>query len=91
MAAKPTPEPSLLKQGKAFHKQAQSSWRKTVAGRVGTEKQLVRRSGRKGRMDLHVEAGNGVSALVEIKNSEKDRMTDEAVRRNVREQVAVYG
>ena len=43
-------------------------------------------AGRVGRMDVHVDVDDNFVAVVEIKNTDWDRMTREAVRRNARRQ-----
>jgi hypothetical protein len=82
-------EPERLKRGKAFHKVVQESWRRQAQGAVEAEKATDVAGGRKGRIDIGVDLGHGrgASALVEIKNSDWDAMTDRAVRRNVRRQI----
>ena len=79
-------EPEPLRRGKAFHKKVQADWHETAEGDVETEKTLRRLSGRRGRMDIFI-GGDDSKALVEIKATDWDRMTDKNVRRNIRRQV----
>jgi hypothetical protein len=78
-------EPELLRRGKAFHRKDQASWHEEAEGDVFSEKGVSKPSGRKGRIDVFVEAGE-TKALVEIKATDWDRMTEAAVRRNIRRQ-----
>ena len=80
-------EPTKLSKGKAFHKQIQDSWHKEAEGDVETEKGIIKQSGKRGRIDIIVDAGNETKGLVEIKNSNWDAMTDKAVKRNIRRQI----
>ena len=80
------PEPKRLREGKAFHKKVQAEWKADAEGNVETEK-TVKKKDRKGRLDVFVsEDGSEVRAIVEIKNSDWDKMTPQAVRRNVKRQ-----
>ena len=80
-------EPSRLKKGKAFHKSLQDNWPETKQEKVKAEKQITKPSGRKGRIDIHVETEvENLTAVVEIKASDWDAMKDSAVRRNVSRQ-----
>ena len=82
-------EPEQLRRGKAFHKKIQTDWMRTAEGEVRPEKGIVKRNGRRGRVDVFVvdDAPDGTVAIVEIKASDWDRMTDTAVQRNVRRQI----
>jgi len=81
-------EPSQLKRGKAFHKKIQTDWLKTAEGKILTEKGILKSSGRKGRIDIFVDNdGDKLVAVAEVKASDWDKMTDSAVRRNVRRQI----
>lgn len=81
-----TPEPKRLREGKAFHKKVQAEWKAEAEGHVETEK-TAKKKDRKGRLDVFVsEDGSEVRAIVEIKNSDWDKMTPQAVRRNVKRQ-----
>lgn len=83
-----TKEPSSLRQGKAFHKKMQAEWLGTAEGKILIEKAITKPTGRKGRIDIFVDDdGDKLVAVAEIKNSNWDKMTDSAVRRNVRRQV----
>ena len=63
----------------------QDEWKAEADGRVEPEKRITKPGGRNGRIDVHVDCGSDV-AVVEIKMSDWDRMTPDAVRRNVRRQ-----
>jgi hypothetical protein len=76
-------EPKRLKRGKKFHKKLQDDWHKTANGDVLHELEIVKPSGRKGRIDIFVDAGDNLVAVVEIKASEWHSMTITALRRNV--------
>jgi Holliday junction resolvase-like predicted endonuclease len=81
-------EPYSLRQGKAFHKKLQADWLGTAEGRILTEKAITKSTGRKGRIDIFVDDDGGkLVAVVEVKNSNWDKMTEKAVSRNVRRQV----
>ncbi len=81
--------PDQLIRGNKFHKKIQEDWKKTAEGEVKPERTIIKQSGRKGRVDIFVddEDTEGVIAIVEIKASDWDKMTDTAVRRNVRRQI----
>ncbi len=80
-------EPKQLRRGKAFHKEVQSDWEATAEGDIDTESAVTKPSGRSGRIDIFVVADDDIAAVVEIKASDWDRMTDKAVARNVRRQI----
>ena len=82
-------EPENLRRGKAFHRKIQATWKRDAEGTVVSERVIIKSSGRKGRVDIFVndDLHDGVVAIVEIKASNWDRMTDKAVRRNVRRQI----
>jgi hypothetical protein len=73
---------AILKRELDFHGKVQAEWRARAEGRVESEKPVRGAAGRRGRMDVFVDAG-GAKALVEIKNTDWDAQTGEAVRRNV--------
>lgn len=81
--------PEQLLRGNKFHKEIQENWKKTAEGKVKSERTILKQSGRKGRVDIFVddEDPEGVIAIVEIKASNWDKMTETAVRRNVRRQI----
>ncbi|NOR44089.1 MAG: hypothetical protein GQ534_00755 [Candidatus Delongbacteria bacterium] len=81
-------EPEQLIRGKAFHKKIQKQWELESSGIVMSEKTILKRNSRKGRIDILVdtEDPNGCGALVEIKASDWDKMTEVAVRRNINRQ-----
>ena len=82
-------EPQALKRGKAFHKLIQAEWHKEAEGEVKSERVVTKKSGRRGRVDVFVNTtvSDGCIAIVEIKASDWDKMSDKAVRRNVRRQI----
>jgi len=83
-----TNEPSQLRRGKAFHKIMQADWLGTAEGQILIEKAITKPSGRKGRIDIFVDDdGEKLVAVAEAKASDWDKMTDSAVRRNVRRQI----
>jgi len=77
-------EPDRLRRGKAFHRKVQDDWKDTAEGKVWPEKPVTKPSGRPGRIDVHVQADEELVAVVEIKNSDSDAMTPQAVRRNAK-------
>lgn len=79
-------EPRLLRLGKEFHKKEQKVWLKIADGEVMTEKSITEPSGRKGRMDVFVKCDETLVAVVEIKTSDWDAMSQRAIRRNVKRQ-----
>jgi len=80
-------EPKRLRDGKAFHKKVQGDWQADAEGDVEVEKTVKKKGAKTGRLDVFVsEDGNEVRAIVEIKNSDWDAMTPQAVRRNVKRQ-----
>jgi Holliday junction resolvase-like predicted endonuclease len=82
-----TTEPTQLSCGKAFHKKIQTDWLKTAEGRIVIEKAITKPTGRKGRIDIFVDDdGDKLVAIAEVKNSDWDKMTDSAVKRNIRRQ-----
>ena len=85
-----TREPRRLRRGKEFHKGVQEEWERSAEyERLEAEKPVVKPGGRAGRIDLFVQADNeGLFAVVEIKDSDWDAMSERAVRRNVRRQIA---
>jgi len=74
-------EPPKLRRGKLYHKQIQNDWGLTAEGIVKKEKVVLKRSRRKGRIDIHVVAAADLVAVVEIKRSNWDRMTLVSVKR----------
>jgi len=78
-------EPKQLKRGKIFHKKLQEDWRKTT--KCKSEKQIKKPSGRRGRIDIYVEGEENLVAVVEIKASDWDRMSENNLRRNINRQI----
>ena len=88
MKIKSNKEPKRLRRGKAFHKEIQADWINTAEGQVLIEKAVTKPTGRKGRIDIFArDAGDKLVALAEVKASDWDKMTDSAVRRNVKRQI----
>jgi hypothetical protein len=77
-------EPERLRRGKAVHRRIQNEWKAQAEGDVWPEKPITKPSGRSGRIDVHVQADEGLVAVVEVKNSDWDAMTPKAVRRNAK-------
>ena len=81
-------EPTQLRHGKAFHKKMQANWLNTAEGKILIEKAITKPTGRTGRIDIFVDDdGDKLVAVAEVKASDWDKMTDSAVRRNVRRQI----
>jgi hypothetical protein len=80
-----TSEPRRLREGKSFHKWIQKGW-ETAEGSPHSERRCTKPDGRSGRIDIHVGVDDDLVAVVEIKNTDWDRITLDAVRRNVRRQ-----
>jgi hypothetical protein len=83
-------EPERFVRGKQFHKNLQSDWENGVnraqGKKVTHEEEITKPSGRKGRIDIFVDADDNLMAIVEIKSTDWDKMSLDAVRRNVRRQ-----
>ena len=77
-------EPERLRRGRAVHRKIQDEWEDTAEGDVWPEKPITKPSGRSGRIDVHVQADEGLVAVVEVKSSDWDAMTPKAVRRNAK-------
>ena len=91
---KKTNEPPQLIRGKLFHKKIQRNWKQTAEGDVATERTVIKQNLRKGRVDIFVndDDPDGCIAIVEIKASNWDIMTDRNVLRNIRRQIRqIYG
>lgn len=84
--AKKIKEPETLRRGKKFHKKIQKEWFKAAEGDIKPEKGIIKPSGQKGRIDIFVRSDNELVAVVEIKNSNWNAMTDGSVERNVNRQ-----
>lgn len=86
---KPNNESEQLRQGKIFHKKIQKDWIETDQGKIKAERIILKRSRRKGRVDIFVDddTPEGTAATVEIKASDWDKMTEMAVHRNIRRQI----
>lgn len=89
-----TKEPTCLLRGKTFHKKIQEDWKKTAQGDVVAERTVLKLNKRRGRVDIFVNDDDpeGTIAIIEIKASNWDIMTEKAVKRNVRRQInQIYG
>ena len=82
-------EPDKLRRGKEFHRKVQEDWKREAEGTISSERVIKKPSGRRGRVDIFVDDDSkyGVVAIVEIKATDWDRMTEKAVRRNVQRQI----
>jgi hypothetical protein len=78
------PEPDRLRRGKQLHKKIQQEWESEAQGDVTSEKAIKKPSGKPGRVDIHVQADDELSAVVEIKNSDWDAMLPHRVRPNAK-------
>lgn len=76
-------EPKALRRGRRFHRSVQADWLEKAQGDVDVEKGITKPGGRRGRIDVFVDAGDALVAVAEIKASGWNRMTAGAVRRNV--------
>jgi hypothetical protein len=66
----------------------QADWLGTAEGQILIEKAITKPTGRKGRIDIFVDDdGDKLVAVAEVKTSDWDKMTNSAVRRNVRRQI----
>jgi hypothetical protein len=66
----------------------QADWLNTAEGQILIEKTITKLTGRKGRIDVFVtDRGSNLVAVAEVKASNWEKMTDLAVRRNVRRQI----
>ena len=82
-----TQEPSILRNGKEFHKQVQEEWSKTAVGHVKIEEGVSKSDKSKGRADIFVdEIGEDLVSIVEIKNTDWDKIKPENIQRNVKRQ-----
>lgn len=81
-------QPKQLRRGKTFHEKMQADWLSTAQGQILIEKAIRKPNGRKGRIDIFVnDDGDKLVAVAEVKASDWDKMTDKAVRRNVKRQI----
>jgi len=81
-------EPERLVKGKAFHKDIQAQWLREAEGTISVERSTSKPNGRRGRIDIHASDDEGdMVAVCEVKASDWDRMTPQAVRRNVQRQI----
>ena len=78
------PEPPTLHRGKAFHRRIQAQWDEEAEGCVELERHITKAEGHSGRIDIFVDAGDHLVAVVEIKSTDWDQPSTAAVRRYVR-------
>ncbi len=76
-------EPKPFRRGKEFHAILQREWKRDAQGEVAVEKTVIKRGGRRGRVDVLIDADDDLMVVVEMKASDWDRMAPNAVRRNV--------
>lgn len=78
-----------LRHGRKFEADITESWEESAQGAIRPQKGIVKPSGRKGYIDLHVsfEDDDTLVAVAEIKASNWDAMTATNLRRNVRRQI----
>jgi len=80
-------EPAILKKGKRFHKRVQIKWVITAGGLIKTEENVPKLDNKKGRADIFVEEiEDNLVSIVEIKNTDWDKIKIENIRRNVKRQ-----
>ena len=65
------------------HKDIQDDWKNNAKGAVSSEKNTVKPDGRPGKIDIHVEVDNNHTAVIEIKESDWDALSPQALKRNV--------
>src|SRR5260370_30089362 len=82
------PEPKALRRGKQFHRTVQGDWLQTAQGKVYVEKAITKVTRRRGRIDVFVDAGDGLVAVAEVKCSSWDRMSPVALRQNITRQAS---
>jgi len=80
-------EPRRLIKGKNFHKKIQKEWIQTADGDIQVEKTINKPSGRSGRIDVFAESDDNLVAVLEIKASDWDKMSEKNLKRNVRRQI----
>lgn len=82
-------EPKPLRRGKKFHKKIQKDWLVNAQGEVKCERVVLKTDKSKGRVDIFVDYDDPEApiAIVEIKASDWDKMTDTAVLQNVKRQI----
>lgn len=82
-------EPILLSEGKKFEKNVKKEWHDTAKdGIITYERPIRKENNRKGRIDIFVdEVGDDLVSVVEIKNTDWDKMKLENVRRNARRHI----
>ena len=80
-------EPEKLKRGKGFHKKIQFEWEVEVKDGIPiSEKTITRSNGRKGRMDVIVEELGDYVSIIEIKNTNWEKIKNENIKKNINRQ-----
>jgi hypothetical protein len=77
-------EPPRLVEGKGFHAELQDNFIRTSEGTVTRERPIRTPSGRLGRIDIHIVAGDDLDAVVEFKRSNWDAMAPHRIGPNIR-------
>ena len=81
-------EPIALKRGKAFHKLIQQEWEKEAEGDVISERYIVKKNGRRGRVDIFVDdEPEAPIAIVEVKATDWDKILSTNINRNINRQI----
>ena len=80
-------EPHRLRKGKKFHREIQDEWMVTAEGEICPEHNIIKPNKRRGRVDILVDPDESMVAVVEIKASDWDKMTESNVTRNVKKQI----
>ncbi len=80
-------EPSILKNGKQFHEIIQKNWLETAGGDITIEKNIITTERKGGRVDIFVDGiGDNLVSVVEIKNTDWDKIKPDNIRRNIKRQ-----
>ena len=82
-------EPIALLRGKEFHKLIQKEWEEEAEGDITRERHIIKKNGRKGRVDIFVNDDDPKSpiAIVEIKATNWDKILEKNINRNIRRQI----
>jgi len=77
-------EPSSLKEGKRFHLKVQNEWLLDIKdGKPNREKTIKRLCGKNGRMDLLIEDIDDYVSIIEIKNTDWERVKKKNINKNI--------
>lgn len=78
-------EPNHLSAGKQFHKELQADWKQWPHdGTIHEEHSVTKPSLRKGRIDIRVEVDGSFVSVVELKNTNWDKLKHTSVRPTIR-------